>query len=404
MLTKLTGGLATAVRGGAAPLILASRIAERRGAAPREGIPEQLRGWRTESKALLDDFFFATELAMAPIVSPRDRKRLSGELHGNIELFDRRGWLDDPTGYHGAPPPLEVTRIDEMSTRFLPYRHLRFESGYEPHPEAPGRERWLDYEPNRCGHAWLLKHPGPPRPWLVCIPGYRMGSPMVDFTSFRAHWLYRHLGLNVAVPVMPLHGPRRVGRRGGDGFFSGDFVDTLHAQAQAVWDIRRLTGWLRAQGAPAIGTYGVSLGGYTAALHASLDTNLDCVIVGVPATDFSRLLQSHVPKFAMRAAKAVGVPFHAIEQLLSVVSPFGFEPKLPHGRRFLFAGVADQLTTPDHARDLWLHWGEPRVAWYQGGHVSFLWQSEVRELIHEALVTSGLIQPRLSAFASPIVV
>jgi hypothetical protein len=224
---------------------------------------------------------------------------------------------------------------------------------------------------------------------------------MVDFTGFRARWLYKHLGLNVAVPVMPLHGPRRVGRRGGDGFFSGDFVDTLHAQAQAVWDIRRLTGWLRSQGAPSIGTYGVSLGGYTAALHASLDTNLDCVIVGVPATDFSRLLQSHVPKFAIRAAKAVGVPFQAIEQLLSVVSPFGFEPKLPHGRRFLFAGVADQLTTPDHARDLWLHWGEPRVAWYQGGHVSFLWQSEVRELIHEALITSGLIQPRLSAFASP---
>jgi hypothetical protein len=400
MLARLASGLTVAVRSGAAPLIVASRIAERRGSVEREGIPDRLRGWRTESKALLDDFFFATELAMAPIVSPRDRKRLSSELHGNIELFDRNGWFDDPSGYHGDPPPLEVTRIDELRTRFMPYRHLHFESEYEPHPNAPGRDRWLQYEPNRSGHAWLLKHPGPPRPWLVCIPGYRMGSPVVDFTGFRAHWLHKHLGLNVAVPVMPLHGPRRVGKRGGDGFFSGDFVDTLHAQAQAVWDIRRLTGWLRSQGAPAIGTYGVSLGGYTAALHASLDNDIDCVIVGVPATDFSRLLQSHIPKFALRAAKAVGVPFDAIEQLLSVVSPFGFEPKLPHGRRFLYAGVADQLTTPDHARDLWRHWGEPRVAWYQGGHVSFLWQAEVRELIHEALLASGLIQPRLSAFAS----
>jgi dienelactone hydrolase len=400
MFSTLTKGLTTAVRVGVAPLIVASRIAERRRSGTQEGIPDRVRGWRTEAKALLDDLFFATELAMAPMVSPRDRKRLSGELHGNLELFDNNGWLDDPTGYHNDPPPLAATRIDELRARFLPYRHLRFESEYEPPPKAPGRDRWLGYEPNRTGHAWLLKHPGPQRPWLVCIPGYRMGNPLVDFTGFRAHWLYRHLGLNVAVPVMPLHGPRRVGRRGGDGFFSGDFVDTLHAQAQAVWDIRRLTGWLRSQGAPAIGTYGVSLGGYTAALHASLDSNLDCVIVGVPATDFLRLIQSHTPGFAIRAAKAVGVPFDAIEQLLSVVSPFGFEPKVPHERRFLYAGVADQLTTPDHARDLWRHWDEPRVAWYQGGHVSFLWQPEVRDLIHEALITSGLIQPQLAAFAT----
>ena len=52
-----------------------------------------------------------------------------------------------------------------VRARFLPYRHLRFESEYEPHPDAPGRDRWLGYEPNRTGHAWLLKHPGPPRPW-----------------------------------------------------------------------------------------------------------------------------------------------------------------------------------------------------------------------------------------------
>ena len=85
-----------------------------------------------------------------------------------------------------------------------------------PHPGEPGRERWLAYEANRTGHAWLLKHPGPPRPWLVCVPGYRMGRPAVDFTGFRAGWLYKTLGLNVAIPVIPLHGPRRVGSRLGN--------------------------------------------------------------------------------------------------------------------------------------------------------------------------------------------
>jgi len=57
----------------------------------------------------------------------------------------------------------------------------------------------------------------------------------------------------------------------------------------------------------------------------------------------------------------------------------------------MYAGVVDQLTSPDHARDLWHHWEEPRVAWYQGGHVSFLWQREVRAIIHEALIASSMV-------------
>ena len=373
------------------PLLIGARIADRRASGKPDGIPERERSWATASKTILDELFFATELAMAPLPTRRDRNRLWGELQKSLAFFEKNGWLDDPSGYHENPPPLEVTRFDEFRSRWIPYRHMQFESGYEPHRGEPGRARWLSYTANRTGHAWLLKHPGPPRPWLVCIPGYRMGRPLVDFTGFRAGWLHKTLGLNVAIPVIPLHGPRRrTGRRSGDGFFSGDFVDTVHAQAQAVWDIRRLVGWLRSHGAPAVGTYGVSLGGYTAALHASLEEGLDCVIVGIPATDFARLLQTHVPNIVLKAAERFGVSFSAVERLLSVVSPFSFAPRVPRERRFLYAGLVDQLTSPDHARDLWHHWEEPRVAWYQGGHVSFLWQKEVREIVLEAVCAANM--------------
>jgi hypothetical protein len=121
------------------------------------------------------------------------------------------------------------------------------------------------------------------------------------------------------------------------------------------------------------------------------------VIVGIPATDFSRLLQTHVPNFVLRAAERIGISFEPVERALSVVSPFSFAPRVPRDRRFLFAGISDQLTSPDHAQDLWNHWEQPRVAWYQGGHVSFLWQREVRELIYEALETSGLVRRRSPA-------
>ncbi len=175
---------------------------------------------------------------------------------------------------------------------------------------------------------------------------------------------------------------------------SGDFLDTIHAQSQAVWDIRRLIAWLRSEGAPAVGVQGVSLGGYTTALLASLEENLDCVIAGIPAVDFVRLARSHAPSLLLRAAAAMGISFDRIELLLRVISPLAHRPRVPRRRRYLYAGTADRLAPPDHALDLWHHWDRPRFEWYQGGHVSFLWESDVRALVREALTASGLIVSR----------
>jgi dienelactone hydrolase len=102
----------------------------------------------------------------------------------------------------------------------------------------------------------------------------------------------------VLIPVLPLHGPRRIGRMSGDGFLSGNVLDTIHAEAQAVWDARRLIGWARAEGAPLVGVHGLSLGGYTTALLASLQEGLSCVIAGIPVADLARTFWRHGPRFS----------------------------------------------------------------------------------------------------------
>ncbi len=396
MLGRLAGrglaqGVGLVIRSGAAPLVVGARLAGRLWEEP-EGIPAAGTGLATTSKVVLDELFFATELVLARFLAPREHARVAREVRRALHLYGGKGWLDRPALYHEDPPPLEVESIDEPRTPWVPYRHLRFASGYEPHAGEPGRRRWLSYAGNRTAHVRLIRHPGPPRPWLVCVPGYRMGHAAVDLTGFRARWLHRELGLNLAIPVLPLHGPRRIGLRGGDGFFTGDVMDTLHAQAQAVWDVRRLVAWLIDQGAPGVGMYGVSLGGYTAALVASLEPRLDCVIAGIPAVDFVRLVRHHAPALLVRVAERAGFPFREIERVLRVVSPLAIPPRVPRERRFVYAGLADRLASPDHARDLWEHWERPRMAWYDGGHVSFLWEQKVRALVTEALGATGLCQ------------
>jgi dienelactone hydrolase len=381
-----------AVRTAALPGVLGLRWASRAFAASHESMPAPERSAKLALKVALDEFFFATEAASGSLtISPGEWRRVRREIEVAHELFDRRGWLADPVAFHRTPPPLLQAREHDERFAHWNFSHLAFESGYAPIPDAPGRDRYQGYEANKTSHAWLLRHPGPQRPWVVCIPGYRMGHPAVDFAGFRAQWLHKTLGLNVAIFVMPFHGPRTVGRRSGDGYLSGDFLDTIHAQSQAVWDLRRMIGWLRRQGAPAVGVHGVSLGGYTAAMLAALEPELERVVLGIPAACFVDLARSNVPSGLVRAAEWLGFPLAQIEETMKVVSPLAMPARVAMERRFIYAGTADQLAPPEHAWRLWNHWDQPRVLWYQGSHISFLMEPTVRRLLREALSARAML-------------
>jgi hypothetical protein len=343
------------------------------------------------TKMALDEIFFLTEALSIRLVSVRDRSRIVEEVTAALDFFDARGFLARPATYHLDPPVLEPTSLRPATSRGLRYQHLTFTSEYAPHAGEPGRERWLGYERNRTAHAWLLQHPGKPRPWLVCVHGYRMGFPLADFIGFPAGWFHHELGLNVAFPVLPLHGPRKKGIRTGDGFLSGDYLDTIHLQSQALWDIRRVVRWLRAAEAVPIGVYGLSLGGYTATLLAALEDDLACAIAGIPATDYVGLTRWVLPTWLLALAEYAGVTLDRIEQIARVISPLALTPRVPWDRRFLYAATADRLVPPATICALWEHWGRPRLDWYEGSHTSFGWETTVRGLLQDALERSGML-------------
>jgi dienelactone hydrolase len=375
-------GAVLALLGAASFLCAGALSLEHEAHAP--GVPPPVGGALLAAQVAVDDALLGMMGFALTLPRGDDLSRGVAEQEEAVLQFGERGLLADPAAYHMQPPPLERPGIRPARCRGIDYEHLEFDSGWEPSPDEPGRDRWLSYGANRTAHAWVLRQREPGRPWLMLLHGYQMGWPLADLSAFQVDRLHA-AGWNLMLPVLPLHGPRRKGRVSGDGWFVAEALDTVHAAAQAMWDLRRLLGWARSEGAARVGVYGLSLGGYHTALLAALEGDLACALAGIPASDVTRLVWRHAPSLFLANAQTRGLTRERSQQVLRVVSPLALPLQVPKERCAIFGATADQLVPPDQVHDLWEHWQQPRIAWYPGSHVTFMAHAPVRQLVREVL-------------------
>jgi acetyl esterase/lipase len=332
-------------------------------------------GWTPwlAAHVLTDEMFLAAFKLLRKPPTADAFRQIEREVDDAVAMFGDRGWLDDPASYIGEPPPLVETERCRTVDWPMRLQCLTFPSEWEPHQGEPGRDRWLSYEANRTARAYVLRHGDDrPRPWLVCLHGTAMGRPEVDPWVLRVKHLYDDLGLNVVLPILPLHGARGGPRSWDVQFPTVDVLDNVHGLAQAAWDVRRVLSWVRAQEPTGIAVTGLSLGGYVAALVAGLDAPLDCVIAGMPAVDFPRVLRRHTPR-EIRELEDFRLLGENADLLHRAVSPLVLEPATPRDRRFIYAGTADRLVDPvEQVVALWEHWGRAEIKWVHAGHVGHL--------------------------------
>ena len=134
-----------------------------------EDVPAAAAGVRYAAEIAGDDAILGWMLQS--LNTPAYPMRSAHEVEQARVLFADRGWLEKPADYHEAPPRPDDALLAPASFRGIGYGHLRFTSGYAPRLEEPGRDRWLSRAENRTAHAWILRHEGEPRPWLICIHG-----------------------------------------------------------------------------------------------------------------------------------------------------------------------------------------------------------------------------------------
>jgi hypothetical protein len=332
-------------------------------------------------------------LAVGPNRMPRraDYERVGAEVAEARAVMETHGWLDDPGSYHRRPPPLQYPAISSGWALGRAYERLWWPSGFEPGEGLPGRDRWQGFAANRTASAWVLRRRDRPRPWVVCVHGFGMGSAFMDLVGFRAGHLHDALGINVAGIVLPVHGARKPSRFSGEEFLGFDVMNYVHGLSQAVWDLRRLLGWVRSQDPTGVGLFGVSLGGYVSALCAAVEAELDLVLAGIPVTDLMGLMIHHAPHHVHLRALEHGVLDGTAQSVARVISPLAMPVAVPHRARAIFAGLGDRLVPVEQPHRLWEHWEQPETCWFPGNHLGYLWSGKVWDFVDRVLTERDLM-------------
>jgi dienelactone hydrolase len=277
------------------------------------------------------------------------------------ELYPR-----EAADYFRAPRPI---RPSERVVRWTAGGHrvvdLSWSSDYVPY-QGVMLERFERYVENRAAAARAFFGPRP-RPVALLIHGYMAGQYDLEQRVWPLPWLDR-MGLDAVLPVLPFHavrGPeRRLGRP--PPFPGSDPRMSNEGFRQAVADLRDLIHWLLERGHPSVGVMGMSLGGYTTSLLATVEAELRFAVPIIPLAclaDFAR--------DQGRLGSSPGeteLEHRALEAAHRVVSPLARAPLVPSERMLVVAARADRITPPAHARRLAHHFGAPLESWH-GGHL-----------------------------------
>ncbi len=285
----------------------------------------------------------------------------------------------DPKRFFAEPP--SGVRVRAEKGRWLPRfepsdgtcEAISFDSPFQPVNPAQ-HKRYLRHGANRVAHARLLRHRGnQPRPTIVAIHGFTADWYLINEWFFALPWFYR-MGCNVALFTLPFHGPRqtRFSPFSGHGYFAGGASRLNEAVAQSVFDFRILFDWLRRErGAEQIGVTGLSLGGFTTAMLASVEDRLAFAIPNVPVVSLADLVLEWQPiGWLLRGALLTkGMGLQDVRRMVAVSCPLSYAPVLPPERLMIVGGVGDRLAPPKHSRLLWDHWGRCRIHWFPGSHI-----------------------------------
>jgi len=259
----------------------------------------------------------------------------------------------------------------EIGRRALPggaVVDLSWDTHWRPvHPEA---EAFLARHPrNTRGYLRWWRH-DKPSPVAIAVHGWGGGAYALEERFFRAKQLFA-AGLDLVIYTMPHHALRRDFRRGvRPAFPNSELIRTHEGFSQAIYELRQVAAWLRAQGAPAVTAMGMSMGAYTAALWSTVSADVDHLSLFIPVASLGDLQWELGQNKAMRSiVRAAGLAQDTYQSGFSAVTPVLRAPLLPPEQVLVVAGARDRLIPREHAERLAAYFSDGQVTEFPGAHL-----------------------------------
>ncbi|MCG3172676.1 MAG: hypothetical protein GMKNLPBB_00830 [Myxococcota bacterium] len=310
--------------------------------------------------------------ALMKIMAPRpgQAERLSHQekmerVARITQFFREHPHSGDPERFFPRPPPEELSpRREQILPSGVQVWDASWKSDHQPlHPDL--RDSWMDRHPaNRTAWARLFLR-DEPRPALIILHGYMAGQWGLEQRVWPLRY-FDSIGLDAVLMQLPFHARRgEPERKGPPPFPNPDPRFTIEGFRQAVRDVRVLIRWMRERGAPAVGVIGMSLGGYTTSLLATLEDGIDFAAPIIPLACIPDFLRTH----NRLGPGAQGQELHdALQQAYRVISPLHRPARLPGDRLYVIGARMDRITPLRHAERLADHFN-CELAVFPGSHL-----------------------------------
>jgi dienelactone hydrolase len=220
------------------------------------------------------------------------------------------------------------------------------------------------------------------RPSVIMLHGW---NASLQYQWQFPYWsqLLARAGVNAFRFELPHHMSRTPTEAGAiRNFLSGDLLHVIRTAHQALADIRALALWLRGQGSPHVGVWGVSLGAWLSGLAAAHQPEIDAAVLITPVVRMERALKE-LAFFDPIRASLVGLEEHFYR--LNLVAHLR-----PPGNTLILASQLDLFAPLETIDELERAWG-CEVWRFEHGHLSLLLSSRIirRAVQWMATNTSG---------------
>jgi pimeloyl-ACP methyl ester carboxylesterase len=280
-------------------------------------------------------------------------RRIPGDDGQNLRLEEALQFLKGP---NFIPVESQPARVD-----FSPDHsglHFRFPT---PRPCDFTENNTVYGRLYRCAGRWQG------RPVIILLhgwnstPSYRYRFPLIARRSNQA-------GFNVATLELPYNFQRRPRRP--EALNDSYYLRLAERTAQAVAEIRALTGWLLGEGCPAVALWGSSYGGWLAGLTACHDARLAAAVMAVPGVRSDRTRAGRV--IWRRSRERMQRQDGALERLnLTALNLTTSRPVLPKENILLIEAIHDLFAMKEPIEELWKMWECPEIWRLPHGHFSF---------------------------------